>query len=68
MQVRCQNCNRPYAVNKDEIHALLDQIQAEGLKYQSSYCPHCSRPKRHTKKQLRMFAPTWKPQKQASAE
>ena len=68
MQVRCQNCNRPYAMNRDEVHALLDQIQVEGLKYQSSNCPHCGKNNRHSKKQLRQFAPTWKPQKTEKAE
>ena len=68
MQVRCQNCNRPYALPKEQVHAMLDQIQAEGLKFLSSYCTHCGKMNRHTKKQLRMFAPTWKPQSAAKAD
>lgn len=63
MQVRCRHCHRPYAVRRDEVHALLDQIQAEELKYVNSHCPHCGKTNRHTKKQLRQSAPTWKPSK-----
>ena len=62
MQVRCRHCNRPYAVNRDEVHALLEQIHAEDLKYASSYCPHCGKMNRHSKKQLQQAAPTWKPE------
>ena len=60
MQVRCRHCNRPYALTKDDVHAFLDSIQADGLKYQDSHCPHCGKPNRHSKKELLTGAPGWK--------
>jgi endogenous inhibitor of DNA gyrase (YacG/DUF329 family) len=61
MQVRCTHCGRPYAVSKEEVHALLDQIVAEDLKHQNSFCPHCGKRNRHSRKQLETAEPGWSP-------
>ena len=61
MQVRCRHCNRPYAIKNEEIHAAMDQIHAEGLKHYNSYCTHCGKTNRKSGKELKRFAPTWKP-------
>lgn len=61
MQIRCSHCGRPYAVSKEEVHAFLDQIVTENLKYQNSFCPHCGKRNGHTRKQLEQAEPGWTP-------
>lgn len=61
MQIRCRNCNRPFAVKKEEVHAALDMVNAEGLKYYNTHCPHCGKTNRVTKKQLERAAPGYTP-------
>jgi hypothetical protein len=68
MQVRCRNCGRPYAVSKEEVHAFLDQMVAENLKYQNSFCPHCGKRNRHTQKQMQQAEPSWRPSGEGSEE
>ena len=61
MQIRCNNCHIPFNFNRDETLAALDEVQWEGLKYHSVNCPRCRRVNKLSKKQLRMWAPGWKP-------
>lgn len=68
MQVRCAHCSRPYSVTKEEVHAFLDQMTAEGLKYQNSFCPHCGKRNNHTKKQLQTAEPGWRPSQDKPAD
>jgi hypothetical protein len=51
----------PFDLRRDEINAALDEVQWEGLKYYSAHCPRCRKANKLSKKQLRMWAPMWKP-------
>jgi Zn finger protein HypA/HybF involved in hydrogenase expression len=61
MQIRCRNCNRPYALKKDEVHAALDTMHAEEQKHYQSHCPHCGKNNLVSQKELQRAAPTWTP-------
>ena len=57
MQTRCQNCHRPYAIKRDEVHAALDYMAEEDLQHYNSHCPHCGKTNRVSRKQLERAAP-----------
>jgi phage FluMu protein Com len=59
MQIRCQNCHRPFAISKETVHAALDQMETEGLHHYSIHCPHCRRANRISKEELQRAAPDW---------
>ncbi len=62
MQIRCQNCHKPYALNKDMVHAALDHISAENLSHYDAVCPHCRRINRVSRDELLRAAPDWQAQ------
>jgi len=62
MQIRCQNCHKPYALNKDIVHAALDHIFARNLSHYDAVCPHCRRVNRVSKEELIRAAPEWQAQ------
>lgn len=62
MQILCHNCHKPYALNKEVVHAALDQMQAENLTHYDAPCPHCRRVNRVSRKELQRAAPDWKVQ------
>ena len=71
MQIRCYQCQKPYALNKEAIHAALDLITTENLSHFDAPCPHCRRVNRVSRKELQRAAPEWKPgaaEKPADAE
>ncbi len=68
MQIRCQNCHKPFALSKDEIFAALEQVTSENLKHYDAHCPHCRRVNRVAKRQLQRAAPGWKPQSTENKE
>jgi phage FluMu protein Com len=59
MQIRCSHCHKPFALNKDAVHAALDTVTAEGLNHYNAYCPHCRRANRISKEELHHAAPDW---------
>lgn len=59
MQIRCTQCHKPFALNKEEIHAALDTIQEQELHYFNVHCPHCGRANRVSAQELRRAAPDW---------
>ena len=61
MQIRCQNCHKPFALGNEEIQAALDQVTSENLKHYDAHCPHCRRVNRISKRQLQRAAPGWSP-------
>ena len=67
MQIRCYQCQRPFALSKDEVHTALDQITANNLSHYDAPCPHCRRVNRVSKKELQRAAPDWKPQPQGES-
>ncbi len=60
MQIRCQNCHKPFALNKETVHAALDTLTAEGLNHYNAFCPHCRRANRVSREELLRAAPDWK--------
>lgn len=59
MQIRCVNCNKPFALNKEIIHAALDRVSSENLSHYDTVCPHCRRVNRVSKQELQRAAPDW---------
>lgn len=43
MQIRCSHCHRPYALTKDIILDILDELEREHLGHYNATCPHCRR-------------------------
>jgi len=68
MQLRCRNCNRPYAMKREEVHAALDIVHTEALKYYNSHCPHCGKTNKVTVKELHRGAPGWSPAQTETSE
>ena len=62
MQIRCQNCQRPFALNKEMLYAALEEVTSQNLSHYSVHCPHCRRANRVSRKQLKRAAPTWSPE------
>lgn len=65
MQIRCQNCHRPFAVGKEAVHYALDTMTAEELQHYDVKCPHCRRVNRVSREALLRAAPDWSPEKDA---
>jgi phage FluMu protein Com len=59
MQIRCQRCNKPYALSKETVHAALDQMKAENMSHYDANCPHCRRTNRVSMAELKRMAPDW---------
>ena len=62
MQILCYHCHKPFAMNKESVHAALDQMNAEDLTHYDAPCPHCRRVNRVSRKELQRAAPDWKAQ------
>lgn len=62
MQIRCQNCNRPFALSREGVHEALDVIVQDGLSHYNVQCPHCRRMNRISREELERAAPDWSPQ------
>ena len=65
MQIRCQNCHRPFAVGKEAVHYALDTMTAEGLQHYDVKCPHCRRVNRVAREALLRTVPDRSPEKDA---
>lgn len=61
MQIRCYNCHKPYAMNKQSIHEALNIVTSEDLNHYNVYCPHCRRANRISIDELHRWAPDWDP-------
>jgi phage FluMu protein Com len=59
MQIRCQQCHRPFAMGKDAVHAALDYVYDEDLGHYNAQCPHCRRMNRLSRDELQRAAPDW---------
>ncbi len=59
MQIRCFHCHRPFALNKEAIHAALEIVTAENLNHYNATCPHCRRVNRISRDELLRAAPDW---------
>lgn len=63
MQIRCQNCHRPFALSKEFVREALDQLEADGNTRVNVTCPHCRRqnPVSKTELQHHLHIETHKP-------
>jgi phage FluMu protein Com len=59
MQIRCSNCHRPYGLNKEQVHAALDLLEAEKMGHYNATCPHCRKVNRVSRDELLRAAPDW---------
>jgi hypothetical protein len=59
MQIRCAQCHKPFALNKDAVHAALEMITDQGLNHYNAICPHCHRANRVSRQELLRAAPGW---------
>jgi hypothetical protein len=59
MQVHCNHCHRPYALNKNEVHAALDLLEEHQQGHYNTPCPHCGRINRVSRNELQRAAPDW---------
>ncbi len=60
MQIRCQHCHRPFGLDKDVVHAALDQLASEHLGHYNLHCPHCGKSNQVSRFELQRAAPDWK--------
>jgi phage FluMu protein Com len=60
MQIRCQQCHRPFAIGRDEIHTALALLFDEDLAHYNAQCPHCRKVNRISRDELLRTAPDWK--------
>ena len=60
MQIRCQHCHRPFALDKTDVHAALDQLSSQNLKHYNVHCPHCGKANQVSRIELQRSAPDWK--------
>jgi len=65
MQIRCQNCHKPFALSKEEVHAALNLMTTENLQHYDAHCPHCRRVNRLSLDSLKRAAPEWQKAKTA---
>jgi hypothetical protein len=67
MQIRCQNCHRPFGLDKEVVHAALDELSSEHLSHYDVHCPHCGKSNHVSRNDLERAAPDWKePEHKAS--
>jgi phage FluMu protein Com len=67
MQIRCQQCHRPFAMSKEAVHAALDHMAAENLAHYNAHCPHCRKANRVSFEELQRAAPDWGKHEEAEA-
>jgi len=65
MNIRCTFCNTPINVNRDLVHAALDEMNEEGHQHFNLLCPRCRKTNKVSQKQLKRWAPNWKPSEKA---
>jgi hypothetical protein len=67
MQIRCQQCHKPYGMSKETVYAAIEAMHTENLHHYDSQCPHCRRVNRISRDELIRSAPGWgkeKPEEQ----
>ena len=59
MQVRCQQCHKPFALSKETVHAALDMMTGQELHHYNAKCPHCRKITQVSKTELLRAAPDY---------
>jgi hypothetical protein len=60
MQIHCQHCHRPFGLDKEVVHAALDELSSEHLAHYDVHCPHCGKSNHVSRNELQRAAPDWK--------
>ena len=60
MQIRCQNCHRPFGLDKASVNAALDQLSSENQGHYNVHCPHCGKANQVSRIELQRAAPECK--------
>ena len=68
MQIRCQHCHKPFALNRQEIHNALDEMERQDMNHVNVGCPHCRKMNQVTKRNLMRFAPDWQKARESESE
>lgn len=58
MQLRCQQCHRPFSISRESLSVILETMDAEDLTYYNANCPHCGKANRVSRKELERWAPS----------
>lgn len=61
MQINCYSCHNRFTMRREEVLAALDQMVAEDLSHYNAVCPRCGKSNKVSMKQLKRWAPQWKP-------
>lgn len=68
MQIRCQQCHKPFGLSKEVVHQALDQITSADQGHYNAHCPHCGRINKVARNQLLRAAPDWSKQESATTK
>ena len=60
MQIHCQHCHRPFGLDKEGVHAALEEVSRENLVHYDIHCPHCGKSNHVSRNELQRAAPEWK--------
>jgi len=52
MQIRCQQCQKPFGLTSESIQNALQAIEVEKLTHYDMYCPHCRKLNRVSAKEI----------------
>lgn len=56
MQIRCQRCQKPFALTKEAVLNALEELEQRQLHHFNAVCPHCGRINRVSQKDLKRSA------------
>lgn len=59
MQVRCQQCHKPFALSKETVHAALDLMTEQEMHHYNAKCPHCRKTTQVSKAELLRAEPDY---------
>jgi transposase-like protein len=59
MQVRCQQCHKPFALSRETVRAALDMMIEQELHHYNAKCPHCRKTTQVSKTELLRAAPDY---------
>ncbi|MCX8061031.1 MAG: CpXC domain-containing protein [Anaerolineales bacterium] len=57
MQIRCQHCQKPFALTKEALLNALEELEQQKLHHYNAICPHCGRTNRVSQKELKRAVP-----------
>lgn len=67
MQIKCAFCATPFALNKEQIAAMVELFKANPTVHYDAHCPKCRKANKITKKHLQIN-PIYKKMLEQSSE